>query len=43
LLVNDRETNNETTLAAGQQILNKQQLNYKNEDGVFYAVRAKSL
>jgi hypothetical protein len=32
LLGNDRETNNETTPAAGQQILNKQQLNYKNAE-----------
>jgi hypothetical protein len=28
LLDNDRETNNDTTLTARQQILNKQQLNY---------------
>jgi hypothetical protein len=42
LLGNDSETNKETTLAARQQILNKQQLNY-NRNGVFYAVRVEML
>jgi hypothetical protein len=35
LLGNDRETNNETRLAARQQILNKQQLNYNSEELCF--------
>jgi hypothetical protein len=42
LLGNDRETNNETTLAARQQNFVKQQLNY-NTDGVLYALRAEML
>jgi hypothetical protein len=35
LLGNDRKTNNETTLAARRQILNKQQLNYNSEEQCF--------
>jgi hypothetical protein len=44
LLGNGRETNSETSLAASQQILNKQQLNYKSEEWCFFlAVRAEML
>jgi hypothetical protein len=47
LLGNDRETNNETTAAGRQQILNKQQWNNNNltsiSNCVFCAVRAEML
>jgi hypothetical protein len=35
LLGNDREANNKTTIAARQEILNKQQFNYSSVNGVF--------
>jgi hypothetical protein len=47
-LCNDRETSNKTTAVVRQQILNKQQLNYKNggtlgNNVFYYSVRAKKL
>jgi hypothetical protein len=46
-LGNDRETNNEKTAVARQQIHNKQQLNYNNTGTagkcVFYLISAKGL
>jgi hypothetical protein len=46
-LGNDRETDKKKTAIAGQQILNKQQLNYNDREtavnGVFYPVRAECL
>jgi hypothetical protein len=46
LLGNDRETNDNATAVANQQILNKQQLSYNrgtDRNGVFYWASAKIL